>query len=75
MYTGFSHIVGRTKGFLATWLALKPTRMAKAKLLSFHKGHNEGRGTSIKMKASDIEMTSREGKEFIATGKSDVVFG
>ena len=49
--------------------------MVKATFISSDKRHNEGRGTQNKMEASDIEVTSREGEDFIATGKSDVVFG
>ena len=49
--------------------------MVKATFISSDKRHNEGRGTQIKTEASDIEGTSREGEEFIATGISDVVFG
>jgi len=43
--------------------------MVKTMSISSDKWHNEGRGTQIKMEASDIEVTSREGEEFITTGK------
>lgn len=74
-YTRVSYIVGRTKGSLAPRLPLRPMEMVKATFISSDKRHNEGRGTQNKMEASDIEVTSREGEDFIATGKSDVVFG
>lgn len=75
VYTRVSYIVGRTKGSLAPRLPLRPMAMVKAMFISSNKQHNGGRGTQNKMEASDIEVTSREGEDFIATGKSDVDFG
>lgn len=56
VYTEFSYAVGKTQGFLATWLLSQPMSMVKVILTSSHKRQNKDRGALIKMGGAKVEI-------------------
>lgn len=59
VYTEFSYGVGKTKGFLATWLLSQPRSTVKVILTSSHKRQNKDRGAPNKMGGEKVEIGQR----------------